>query len=234
MIYIINIIYILFIYLIIIFFKSIFYINLAWYQRTYFNLNIGILFKYFNFRFFLLLIFFYFLNVYLLNLQPVQCFVWKQHSSFLNRNFINNKAILTYKNISPEITHNVFESIKLLQFKNLTYNICNFQDINGFKFPHNHPLSHHHLYVNEFNNLHTDLFVAIQLSSNDFNNCFFLTETNIFKNPKPQYIANNFYFYEKKELFVKFNNDLNSIKYVQKNNIEINNFIKDLIDSYKK
>ena len=207
---------------------------MAWYQRTYFNLNISSLINFFNFRILFLFVIFYFLNFYFLNLNHVQCFSIKYQSNFLNNCIINGKPIYFYKNINPTIIYNLWENINYNKFDNLTYKICKFNDIYKTKLPYNHPFNHPHLNILEFNNLNSDIFVSVQMSTKNFNNCSILTSNNLMLEDRFQFIANNFYFYEKNKVTANFNEYVNSIDYIKNNNKVIDDHIKLIIKNYKK
>jgi len=153
--------------------------NLAWYQRTCFNFkNYGLM----NFfikviNIIIVAVAVYYL-IYLYDHTTVKCMKINT-KSFLNSYIVNNKFIYTFGDISHIMTRNIMNDILANINHCNEYQILKFRDLNNTKFPYNHPFSHPHLNILNYNSLTHDVYVSIQMSSHNFNNCFYFNKTNI-------------------------------------------------------
>ena len=210
---------------------------MAWYQRTYFNFSNRKLIHYIqnlNIIYFLhliiILIFLFYFDFF--STVSVNCSPFKKETSFLQRHLIGNHAAYVYKNIEFNVVNELMYNIKHLNFNKLNYNIYEFNDINGKKFPRWHPLSHYHLNFLEFSNINFDILVNMQFSTQNFNNCYLLGLQDLSLKDRPQFISNNFYFYQKKELLTKLPN-FNVLNYLNEYNDKINNHVELVKNLYK-
>jgi len=123
-------------------------------------------------------------------------------------------------------------NIKHSNYPSINYKIVNFLNINGEKFPYNHPLSHPHLHFLEFTNIYPDILVNMQFSKQNFNNFYLLSDKTLNFDNYNQYIANNFYFYEKKELTMNLS-EFNNSNYLNAYEEKINTHVNKVKNFYK-
>jgi len=72
----------------------------------------------------------------------------------------------------------------------------------------------------------------MQFSTQNFNNCHLLSNQNLYGKTDMQYIANNFYFYEKKILLTKLV-DIKTFNYLNEYNKDIEEHVKNVKNFYK-
>jgi hypothetical protein len=149
---------------------------LAWYQRTYSNLNkLGK--KVFNLKYLMFILIIFFVN-YFYNRTTIECFSLYK-SQYLNHYLINNKVVYTYGNISYITASDIINNILLNSTHHYDFNILKFSDLYRTKLPRNHPFSHPHLNILNFNDQLNNILVNMQMSSRNFNNCSYLSKKNI-------------------------------------------------------
>jgi len=164
--------------------------------------------------------------------KPVQCLSIIKDTYFLNRHFYNSHLAYSYKNIDNYIINEIFDKILNLRLNKMDFNLLEFRNFNGKRFPRYHPLAHYHLNFVDFSNINTDILVNMQFSTQNFNNCYCLSNKNLFGMGKSQYISNNFYFYEKKSLINKII-DIKTFNYLNKYNDDIIDHINNVKNFYK-
>jgi len=137
-----------------------------------------------------------------------------------------------HKNISDHTIIGIFDQILNLKLNNTNFNILEFRKLNGERFPWKHPLSHYHLNFVDFNNIDPNILVNMQFSTQNFNNCHLLSNQNLYGKTDIKYIANNFYFYEKKILLTKLV-DIKTFNYLNEYNKDIEEHVKNVKNFYK-
>jgi len=150
----------------------------------------------------------------------------------LQKHLIGGHIVHVYKDIEFSVINELMYKIKYLKYNKLTYNIFEFNDITGKKFPKWHSLSHPHLNFIEFSCINPDILVNMQFSSKNFNNCYLLSNQNLLLEFHDQYITNNFYFFEKKELLTKLP-DFNTNNYLNKYSLDIKIHIENIKNLHK-
>lgn len=192
------------------------------------------IFKQFNFfsLFYVLLVSFFIFYINIIPNFSAECFLIKKDCSFLHNHVIGNHKIYTYKNVKYDIIYDIMYNIKHSNFPSINYKIVNFLNINGEKFLYNNPLSHPHLHFLEFTNIYPDILVNMQFSKQNYDNFHLLSDKILNFKPKNQYIANNFYFYEKKELIMNLS-EFNNSNYLNVYNRDINIHINNVKNFYK-
>jgi len=179
----------------------------AWYQRTYFNLRkFCIKHLSLNLLQFVLILFF----IIYCNQSTAQCLAINK-SSFLNPHLIGKNFVYTYGNVNYMTACDVVHNLLYNSNNNNIYKIVKFNDVFNTKFPYNHPFFHPHLNISGFNNVPSNIYINIQMSTNNFNDCFYLSEKNILGEDH-QWIAKNFYLYSSEDVlkfdFYKIKSDL--------------------------
>jgi hypothetical protein len=207
--------------------------NLAWYQRTYFNIvkSLKILVKIFNFKSFLFtFIILLFLKFFVFDKSVTYCF-----NKHLDTHLIGGYILY----FSGKITHiNAVEALRYMNSNQFDFFNCvilkpNQLCINTFSYTH--PYRHFNLNILPYNNIIGDFCVNIQMSSHNFNNCSLLSYNNIEGRSKPQFIANNFYFYPKNDIQTYFYNfdKFKTKLYLDDNKDQLNKHISSVISKYR-
>lgn len=143
---------------------------MAWYQRTYFSLKSFICF-FINFNFIFHITFFTIFYYFFFITDIIHCLkINKFNSNYLNKTLVGNNIVYFYKDIPHNIISDTIFNIKLIPKNNLNFNILSFKDKNGLIFPYNHPYSHPHLNFTYNFNQFNDIYVTLEMSSNNFNN----------------------------------------------------------------
>lgn len=206
---------------------------MAWYQRTYFslkNLDLINFFKKIGYSFIIGVMIFY-LN-YLDSCKFVECSPLNG-GVFLKSYRFNNNWIFTSNSISYitscDVMYNIFKNVDCTNF----YQIAKYNDVFGTKLPYRHPWSHPHLNILNFNNLVNNVYVNIQMSTDNFNNCTYLSEKNIL-GKNNQWIANNFYLYSLDDVLYNNYHEGKSKTFIETNFKNINDHVNLVINSYKK
>lgn len=204
---------------------------MAWYQRTYFNLKF-FFFYFINFKnliyFFLFFIFF---NLFVIP-ETVYCLkLNKPVTGYLNKCLIGGNIIYFYKDISYNVILETMSNIKSISDNNLNFNILSFKDKNGLIFPRNHPYSHPHLnFIYNFNQFN-DVYITLELSSNNYNQFTNLCNKGININTN-QFISDNFYMCSKKDMISEFYKFDKSLIFIEKNNSKIKTHFNLIKKSY--
>jgi hypothetical protein len=217
--------------------------NLAWYQRTYFNLKEG--FWNINFKIvvqtIIISIIIYFI---IICYQPTQCL---KYTTPYN---VGGYIIRLYDFYPPQIKYivpnqgDIIEILKnaqsLSKSNQLKYNIIKYKPLSELiMIDRFSPANHFQLLVS--NLIHPDFYFSYQFSTNlkqDMQDCF-----NIVSNgriieldkpqlDKPQFLSNNLYLYERTWFDVYMHEFEKSSKYLETNKIHINRHIKNTLLSH--
>jgi hypothetical protein len=207
--------------------------NLAWYQRTYFNIvkSLKILVKIFNFKSFLFIfIILLFLKFFVFDKSVTYCF-----NKHLNAYHIGGHILY----FSGEITYlNALNTLGYIKTNPLDYLNCGIFKPNQLcinTFPYTHPYRHPTLTIFQYSNKVNNIFVNFQMSSYNFNNCYLLSNFNVDGNDRSQYISNNLYLYPKDDIKKYFYtvNDFKNNFYLDHHKDKINEHINSVINKYR-
>jgi len=194
------------------------------------NLNklFNIIISFFNLKSFTFSIFFYFF----LNSVFFGDVALNFPTNYLNFHKIGNHKVYFFGDIKYKNTFDLVKHIKYNPLNNLNFKLYMPNKICIDTFPHNHPLTHPHLNIVNYNNIIDNIFVNIQMSSNNFNDCFFLSKSNINNIKKPQFIANNLYLYNNNIMNTYFNK-FSDNTYIDFHNKKLYNHLKNMMKKHE-
>jgi hypothetical protein len=206
---------------------------LAWYQRTYFNLNIFLNLKkfakiFFNLNFIILLfvIILYLVIFYLFSFLLINehAFCKPCHKSILEKINIGNHFVRVHKNVTPDTCKNIILNFKTYNYDYKKLMICKFLDCDGLSFSKNNPFSHPHLLFDGIKGF-DDYFVTIQMSTKNIYCESIITNHTVYGVLQNQYACNNFNIYNRSN-FIQSN--LDTIKVRQ----YFDSFLPEIIDYF--
>jgi len=172
----------------------------------------------------------FFLEFFVFNQPTAHC-----SNPYLKTHIIGGHIAYFCGDITYSNAFDVIKYIKYNQLNNLNYNIYTPNKFCINTLPYKHPYRHPHLNILQYNNLFNDIYVNIQMSKHNFNNCHLLSKKLIYGKGEGQYIANNFYFYHKYEIEKYFHNYNinNNNNYIYKYEENINKHINNVKGKYK-
>lgn len=179
------------------------------------------------------LIFLFYSNIFTHSI--VECQPLFKDMSFFKSHIINGNTLYYSGDLTYAIANDFFKYINYNHFNSLSWSIYKPTSISIQTFPYKHPYRHYNLNILTYNNLINDYYVNIQMSTHNFNNCYFLSNSNLDGLDRNQFIANNFYFYPKNE-FEKYLCNYDNIKtssYINEYKNNINQHIINVKNKYK-
>ena len=194
------------------------------------NLNklFNIIISFFNLKSFTFSIFFYFF----LNSVFFGDVALNFPTNYLNFHKIGNHKVYFFGDIKYKNTFDLVKHIKYNPLNNLNFKLYMPNEICLRTFPHTHPFTHPHLNIGNYNNVIENIFVNIQMSSSNFNDCFFLSEFNVNGIFKSQFVANNLYLYDNNIINSYFNKSFDNT-YLNNHNIKFDKYFKNIIRKHE-